>query len=74
MLNEFLCAIMTEFLMNSNVALNILLTFQSKYFWGTAFSGLVITKSKYQSISKIIEDVLHTPVSNIQPRLLFVYK
>lgn len=60
---------MTEFLMISKIAFNILLTFQSKYFCGAAFSGLEITESKYQSIPKMAEDVLHTPVSNIQPWL-----
>lgn len=60
---------MTEFLIISKIVLNIRQTFQSKYFCGTAFSGWAITKSKYQSIPKIIEDVLHTPLSNIQPRL-----
>lgn len=74
MLNEFWLGIMTEFSMISEMVLNILLTFWSKYFCRAAFSGLAITKSKYQSIPKFIEDVLHTPVPNIQSMLFVCIK
>ena len=44
------------------------------YLCKVAFSVLQITKSKYQSTLKNVEDTPHSPVSNILPRFNSSFK
>ena len=58
----------TEFSTIADLALNVLLPFNTTYLCEVTFSALTHIKSQYRSALKNVEEVLRPAVSNIPPR------
>lgn len=67
-LTEFWIGTRTEFPTIADMALNVLLPFNTTYLCEVTFSALTHIKSQYRSALKNVEEVLRPAVSNIPPR------
>lgn len=67
-LTEFWIGTRTEFPTIADMALNVLLPFNTTYLCEVTFSALTHIKSQYRSAIKNVEEVLRPAVSNITPR------
>jgi len=68
LLTEFWIGTRTEFPTIADMALNVLLPFNTTYLCEVTFSALTHIKSKYRSSLKNVEEVLRPAVSNIPLR------
>ena len=67
-MTEFWIGTRTEFPTIADMALNVLLPFNTTYLCEVTFSALTHIKSEYRSVIKNAEEVLNPAVSNITPR------
>ena len=67
-MTKFWIGTRTEFPTITDMALNVLLPFNTTYLCEVTFSALTHIKSQYHSAIKNVEEVLRPAVSNITPR------
>ncbi|XP_023242879.1 SCAN domain-containing protein 3-like [Centruroides sculpturatus] len=67
-LTEFWIRTRTEFPTISNMALNVLLPFNTTYLCEITFSALTHIKSQYRSSLNNVEEILRSAMANIAPR------